>query len=459
MGRKIVIIGGGAAGIDVLELVLRWCRATAGEAPELTLIKREPEGFFSTCGLPFALQGLFPITALELFKPEHYRDQGIDFRTGTEATRINLKERSVRLTTGEELPFDELVIATGSKPFVPPLRGTKLKGVFTLWSREDGERLQAAMAAPETKNAVVIGGGLIGLQAAIAFATQGLKTTIVEMAPQLLPAMLDADMASIVQKRVRTDIAVLLGQQVSALQGEDRVESVLVGAEELPADIVLIAAGMRPNVELARQAGIEIGTCGGIVVDQSMRVKNGQSYLRNVYALGDCTEVLDFVTRRPRLSQLASTALIQARVIANNLRGIGASCEHECTFGPCLSPVVSTIAGLQVGSVGVTSAIARSYSIVIKAGTAIKYTRARYFPSRKLIIAKLLFAADTGKLIGAQLVSEETVPERINELTLAIKAGVTATDLVMRERCFEPSLAMVEDVVVDAAVKAIKREK
>jgi NADH oxidase (H2O2-forming) len=458
MNRKIVIIGGGAAGIDVLELVLRWCRATAGEAPVLTLIKKEPEGFFSTCGLPFALEGLFPLTALELFKPEYYREQGVDFRTGTEATHINVDERTVRLNTGAELPFDELVIATGSKPFIPPLRGTELKGVCTLWSREDGERLKAAIAAEDTKTAVVVGGGLIGLQTTIAFATQGLKTTVVEMAPQLLPAILDADMASIVQKRVRTDIAVLLEQQVSALQGEDRVESVLVGEEELPADIVLIAAGMRPNVELARQAGIEISTRGGIVVDQSMRVKKGQSYLRNVYAIGDCVEVIDFVTRRPRLSQLASTALIQARVIANNLRGIGASYEHECTYGPCLSPTVSTIAGLQVGSVGVTSAIARSYGIAIKAGMAIKYTRARYFPSRKLIIAKLLFAADTEKLIGAQLVSEETVAERINELTLAIKAGVTATELVMRERCFEPSLAMVEDVLVDAAVKALQRE-
>ena len=454
MGRKIVIIGGGAAGIDVLELVLRWCRATGGEAPELTLIKKEQEGFFSICGLPFALDGLFPITALELFKPEYYRDQGIDFRTGTEAKRINLKERSVQLTTGAELPFDELVIATGSKPFIPPLRGTELKGVFTLWSREDGERLKAAMAAEGTRTAVVIGGGLIGLQAACAFATQGLKTTVVEMAPQLLPAILDADMAAVVQKRVRTDIAVLLGQQVSALQGEDRVESVLVGDEYLPADIVLIAAGMRPNVELARQAGMGIGTCGGIVVDQSMRVKKGQWYLRNVYALGDCTEVIDFVTRRPRLSQLASTALIQARVIATNLRGSGASYEHECTYGPCLSPTVSTIAGLQVGSVGVTSTIADRYCIALKAGTATKYTRARYFPSRKLIMAKLLFAADTEKLIGAQLLSEETVAERINELTLAIKAGITATDLVMRERCFEPSLAMVEDVLVDAASKA-----
>jgi NADH oxidase (H2O2-forming) len=458
MGKRIVILGGGAAGIDVLELLLRASKGAEGSAPELTLLKKEHEGFFSNCGMPFALEGLFPLTELELFKPEYYREKGVDFKTGIEATSINLEERSVSLTTGAELRYDELVIATGSKPFIPPLRGTEFEGVFTLWRREDGERLKAAITEEGTSNAVIIGGGLIGLQTAVAFARNGVKTTVVEMAPQLLPAILDADMASVVQKRVRKDITVLLGKQVSAIQGTRKVESVLlVSGEELPAEIVLLAAGMRPNVELARQAGLEIGASGGIVVDQSLRVKKGESYLQNVYALGDCVEVIDAVTRQPRLSQLASTALIQARVVANNLRGGGAPAEYE--YEPCLSPTVATIAGLQVGSVGATSAIARRYSMRVKSGMAIKYTRARYFPSRKLIVAKLLFEAATEKLMGAQLVSEETVAERINELTLAIRAGITASELVMRERCFEPSLAMVEDVIVDAAVKALGPEE
>jgi NADH oxidase (H2O2-forming) len=448
MVKRVVIIGGGAAGIDVLELLLR-AEADA-EQLELTLLKKEPEGFFSSCGLPFALQGLYDIQALVLFEPDFYRDKGVDFRTGIEVTSIDLENGLVRVDTGEEIPYDCLVIATGSKPFIPPIDGTNLEGVFTLWGREDGERIKAVIDAPETSNAVIIGGGMIGLQAAVAFSKKGLRTTIVELVPWLLPTILDPDMASVVQKWLRNDVTFVLGKPVSALRGEQHVESVFVGEEAIPADIVLIAAGMRPNVSIAEEAGIKIGSSGGVVVDRALRVRKGSSYLSNVYALGDCIEVTDAVTKRPRLSQLASTALIQARAVTNNLLGISSSYES------CVSPTVATISGLQVGSVGVTSETAQRYGLKTKAGTAIKYTKARFFPSRKLIVAKVLFEADTAKLIGAQLVSEETVAERINELTLAIKAGITATDVIMRERCFEPSLTMVEDVIVDAAMKVLK---
>ena len=449
MVKKVVIIGGGAAGIDVLELLLRG--KEGAEETEITLIKKETEGFFSSCGLPFALQGMYDIKDLVLFEPNFYIDKGVDFRTGTEVTSIDSENSYVRVDTGEDIKYDYLVIATGSKPFIPPIEGTNLEGVFRLWGREDGERLEAAMDAEETSSAVIIGGGMIGLQAAVVFSKKGIKTAVVEMYSYLLPAILDDDMASIVQKWLRNDVTFILGKPVSAIKGRRHVESVIVGGEDIPADLVLLSAGMRPNVDISKKAGIEVGENGGIVVDQSLHVKKGNSYLNNVYALGDCIEVTDAVTNRPRLSQLASTALIQARVVSNNLLGISSSYE------PCLSPTVATISGLQVGSVGVTSETTQRYGIKTKAGRAIKYTKARFFPTRKLIIAKLIFEAGTEKLIGAQLISEETVAERINELTLAIKAGITATAICMRERCFEPSLTMVEDVIVDAAIKALKQ--
>jgi len=446
MAKEVVILGGGAAGIDVLELLHRG--KEDAEEMEMTLIKKEKEGFFSTCGLPFALQGMYGIKELELIEPKFYIDKGVDFRTGTEVTGINLEDGYVSVDTGEDIKYDYLVIATGSKPFIPPIEGTNLEGVYTLTGREDGERIEAAMNA-NPSNALIIGAGLIGLQTAVAFSKKGINTTVVEMLPYLLPTILDADMTSIVQKWLHKDVAFIFGKPVSAIKGDQKVESVIVEDEEIPADIVLISAGMRPNVDIAMKAGIATGESRGIVTDRSLRVKKGKSYLNNVYALGDCVEVLDAVTSRPRLSQLASTALIQARVVANNILGISSFYE------PCLSPTVAAISGLQVGSVGVTSETARRYGIKIKVGNAIKYTRARFFPGRKLIIVKLIFEADTAKLIGAQVISEETVAERINELTLAIKAGITANEICMRERCYEPSLTMVEDVIVDAAVKAL----
>jgi NADH oxidase (H2O2-forming) len=451
MAKKVVIIGGGAAGVDVLELLLRGKEKS--EDMEITLLKKEKEGFFSMCGLPYALQGMCSLGVLNQFQPDLYRNQGIDFRTETKATSIDLKEQSVHIESGEELSYDYLVIATGSKPFIPPIPGTDLEGVHTLICSRDGERISAALNAGEISSGLVIGGGMIGLQAAIAFSKRGIKTTVIERLPFLLPNLLDADMSSIIKEYLETDITFILGRTVDSIRGNGtnvgrHVESVVAGGEEMPADIVLISAGMRPDIDLARDAGIDIGESGGIVTDRALRVQKGGHYLDNVFALGDCAEVIDAVTFSPRLSQLASTALIQARVVADNILGIGASYE------PCLSPTAASLSGLQVGSVGITTEIARRFGIPVKSGTSARFTKARFFPDKKRIIAKLIFEASSERLIGAQIISEGTAAGRINELTLGIKEGITARDIWMRERCFDPSLAMVEDVLVDAVMRA-----
>ena len=446
MVEEVVIIGGGAAGINVLELLLRGCKDPG--RMEITLLKKEDEGFFSMCGLPFALQGLYSTTLLNLFQPDFYKDKGIDFRTSVEVTGIDLTENHVLLSSGERLSYDFLVIATGSLPFIPPITGANIECVYTIGSSTDGKLLEKAINEEELENALVIGGGWIGLQTAVAFSQKGIATRVVEKRPHLLPALLDGDVASIIKKYLDNDLIFLLGTTVDAIQGSQHVESVKAGVDEFPADIVLISAGMLPNVDISRKAGIEIGESGGIVTDLSLRVKKGSSYLENVYALGDCVEVVDAVTHRPRLSLLASTALIQARVVAHNILG------EPSYYEPCLSPSVANIAGLQVGSVGATSEIAGKYGIPIKVGTSVKQTKARFFPGGKAITAKLIFEASSDKLIGAQIISQESVAERINELTLGIKAGITAKDIWMRERCFDPSLSMVEDVIVDAAINA-----
>jgi NADH oxidase (H2O2-forming) len=335
-------------------------------------------------------------------------------------------------------------------PFIPPIKGANIEGVYTIGSSTDGKLLEKAINEEELENALIIGGGWIGLQTAVAFSKKGITTRVAEKLPYLLPSLLDGDMASIIKKYLDNDLIFLLGTTVDAIQGSQHVESVKAGVDEFPTDIVLISAGMLPNVDLSRKAGIEIGESGGIVTDLSLRVKKGSSHLENVYALGDCVEVIDAVTYRPRLSLLASTALIQARVVAYNILG------EALYYEPCLSPSVANILGLQVGSVGATSEIAGKYGIPIKVGKSVKQTKARFFPGGKAITAKLIFEASSDKLIGAQIISQESVAERINELTLGIKAGITAKDIWMRERCFDPSLTMVEDVIVDAAINAVQ---
>ena len=464
MVKKVVIIGGGIAGIYVLRNLLARRDDVAGGL-DLTLIKRERSGWVSTCGLPFALRGWYGIKRTEINEPKFFLDQGVDFRTETEVTKLSPEDKTITLVTGEELKYDYLVIATGRSPSVPDaVAATELEGIYTFNNETDAERIEAAMEG--AKNAFVRGRGIIGLQAAVAFATRGLKTTVLGGPPSLLPSSLDPDMGDMVKKWLEEQHGIrfiLERKEITAVKGEGgRVKSVVIGegasAKELPADIVVIARGMKPNTKLAADAGIETGESGGIVTDSAMHVKkkSGRSYLKDVFSLGDCTEVIDAITHRPRLSQLASTVVVQAKVVADNiLSDISAQPSLYSICEPCLSPTVAEIGGLLVGSVGVTSEMAARVGIKTLSGEATKLVKARYFPGAKPLTMKLLFEAYTHKLIGAQMVGESTVAERVNELELAIRAGMTAEEMRNTERCYDPSLSLLIDVTIDATEKAI----
>jgi len=451
MAQKMVIIGGGDAGTYTLEAIFKK-GAEVLKQFDITLVKKDKGGSASICAVPFALQGVFPMKDVaEIEPPETFIGHGIDYRTETEATSINLENDTVTLSTIEEIKYDYLVIGTGRKPRTPAIEGTDLDGVFTMSTVEDGEKIAAAMNAPEAKNAVVLGCGTIGLQVALSFLKKGLKTTLVSGHPTPLSSCLDPDMGELVREKVEKEGATFfVGKSVEALKGDGgAVKSVVIEEEEISADIVVISKGMLPNADLAKSAGIEVGETGGIVADQFLHVKKGGEYMTNVYALGDCVEVLDAITLRPRLSQYASSALVQAKVVVNNILGISYSLE------PALSPAVAAIADLQVGSVGITSATAERCGINVVSGKKEKPTKARFYPGRKSMAVKLLFDTYSERLIGAQIISEEMVADRIDGLCNAIRKGMTAKELSRMEKSFDPCVSLHRDVMVDATEKAV----
>jgi NADH oxidase (H2O2-forming) len=460
MTKKIIIVGGGIAGIYVLRNLLAR-KSDVEEEMEFTILKREKSGWVSTCGLPFALRGWYEIERTEINKPQFFLDQGVDFRTETEVTKLNLEENNILLKTGEELKYDFLVIATGRKQFV---KETKLEGVYTFNNEEDAKKIEAALKREGVKTAYIRGRGIIGLQAAAAFATRGLETTVHGGPPSLLPSSLDPDMGDLVKERMEKEgIRFILDRrEITAIKGRKGwVKSVVIGEreeekEEIPADIVIIGKWMVPETDLARKAGVDIGESGGIVTDRAMHVKKGREHINNVYAVGDCTEVVDGITHRPRLNQLASTAVTQATVIADNILsdisgkpGLYSPCEY------CFGPTVADVGGILMGSVGVTTEAASRAGIKTISGKATKLVKARYFPGATPLTMKLIFDAYTKKLIGAQMVGEAGVAERVNELGVAIRAGVTAEEMRNMERCYDPSQALLVDVTIDAATKAL----
>jgi NADH oxidase (H2O2-forming) len=461
MAKKIVIVGGGVAGIFVLRYLLDRKDQVPGGL-DVTLIKREKSGWVSTCGLPFALRGMYGIEKTEINTAKSYLDQGVDFRAEGEVTELNVAENKVVLKTGEELSYDFLVIATGRKQAV---KDTKLNGVFTFNNEEDAVKIEAALQTRSVKYAFVRGRGIIGLQAAAAFAARGIETTVLGGPPSLLPASLDSDMGDLVKERLeKAGIRCILDRrEITAIRGKDGwVRSVEIGEteadkEEIPADIVIIGKWMTPETDLAWTAELDIGETGGIVTDRSMHVKKGGRTLTKVYAMGDCAEVIDGITHRPKLNQMASTAVVQAKVIADNILsdiknqpGLYSACEY------CFSPTVADVGGIVMGSVGVTSDAAARAGLKTISGKATKLIKARYFPGASALTMKLIFDAFSKKVLGAQLVGEATVAERVNELALAIRAGMTAYELRNMERAFDPSLSQLVDVTIDAAENALK---
>jgi len=426
---ELVIIGGGLAGASVASYVRE-------KDPDMgiTLFTKDQYVAYSPRDIPSVLSGdIASFEDLMLHDFSYYKDKGIDLRISTEITAINLEDKSV-IVEGETLGYDQLVIATGVIPDIPQIPGIDKRGVFFIKGIEDGKKVKEAMKS--ARNAVVAGADPLSLEIASAFITSGINTTVVTSSPYLLPQHLDPDMTVIVQNKLESlGIRVITGSPLGSINGPEHVEFVTVGKEVIPADLVILSPGTKPNVSLAKQAGIKIGGTGGIQVDPSMRVTESSS----VYAAGGCVEVIHHITARPTLSMLGGTAVQQAKVVAENI------CGGDATFAPVVNPVVSVVAGLQVGSVGLTSYAAKQAGLAPVEGKAQGLTRAHCYPGGKKIHVKLLFEEE--RLIGAQLISEEGVKERVDALSFMIKSGVTYEQLRHIETCYAPSTSSVVDVL------------
>ncbi len=442
--ERIIFVGAGGAGLTAAFHVAR-------RAPDAQIIvfSKDPVVSYSQCGMPFVLDGkIDSFDRLVIYGPEVFRDLGLDVRTETGIKQLDIDGKAVITDNDERVDYDRLVIATGSKPFVPPVPGADLPGVMALLTLENGRRLGERLK--KAKNVVIIGGGPIGLETAPAFLDAGAKLTIIERMPQLLPSALDHDMAAIVQEHLEQRGArVITGKGVDAINGTDTVESVTCDGETIPADLVLLSAGVRPNADLARQAGIETGITGGILVDEYFRVRRNGAVLDDVLAAGDCAEVRNVITGKPVVYAVGSVANRQANYVGDYLVG------KKKPYPSVLCPTVCVIGDLQVGSVGLTTRGCEQAGVAPVSFKARGHTRARYYPGGKMVDIKLF--ADGERLIGGQVVGEEGTHGRINLLSLAIGKRMTPADLAAAETCYAPPVApMIDPLTYAAEMLALK---
>jgi NADH oxidase (H2O2-forming) len=445
MPRKIVIVGANAAGVDAAVAA----RKTDREA-EITLLTKDGVGAYSRCGLPFVLGGhISSFENLIVYPPSFYQMMKFNLQLGTTATNIDTKAKTVEAETEdgthETLDYDSLILAMGAFPFRLPIEGMDKKGVLTLHTLSDGEKLVQVMQ--KAKAAVVIGSGLVGLEATEAFVERGVKTTVVEMLPSVLPRLLDPDMSSEVQKRFEENgVAFILGKPAGAILGDKKVEAVSVGGEKIPADIVLNAAGVRPNIELAQKAGITIGETHGMKTNNRM-----QTSAEDVYAAGDCAETTHLVTGRPALPLLGSAAVKMGKVAGTNAAG-GYSIYPGTLFS-----WVSRIFHLDVGGVGLTEFWAKQVGMEVVVGKITSKTRADYFPGGLPIKIKIVVEKESKHIVGGQIVGGEEVTQRINALALAIQNNMSVYDLAKADTCYAPSVCEAWEPLVLAAEIALRK--
>jgi NADH oxidase (H2O2-forming) len=447
MARRIIIVGAHAAGCDAAAAA----RLTDREA-EIIMFTNERYAGYSRCGLPFVLGGhIKSFQDLIVFPPSYFKMNKMDLRLEANVTNIDVKSKIVEVQYKdgrvENLQYDSLIIATGARPAVPPIKGREKQGVFVLRTIDDGERIEQAIK--ESKSAVVIGAGLIGLELGVAFVERGLKTTVVELLPQILPAMLDKDVADFVQRDLeRKGLRIITGRSVEEILGDDKVTGVAVSGEQIQADMVVIATGVRGNVELAQKAGLELGETKLIKVNMRM-----ETSVKDIYACGDCVESINIITKRPVVCQLGTTAVRQARVAGTNAAG------GYAIFPGVLGAAVTRLFDLEIGAVGLTEAFAQRAGIETVSMTLSGKTRAGYYPGALPIRVKLVVEKETEKIVGAQIVGGEGVAQRINALSFAILKEMTVKELAKAETCYAPPVSETWDPTILTAQALLKKLK
>lgn len=451
MTRKILIIGCGTAGAAAT-LMARKTDRTA----EITIIQNESLPEYSRCGLPYTINRKIPQFEDVIIHPNSFYTGKLiraDLQLNTEVTKVDVKAKKV--TTKDDqgqtntLPFDALVFATGTQPSVPPIDGLDASHVHRLHTYEDARQLQT-LAKKGTKVAI-IGAGLVGLETAEALHSLGLNVTVIEFLNQVLPAMIDEELGTIVKEQMETKgVTVKLGTAAKAITKSHVLvaDRETQSEEKIPASLVVVATGVRANTALAKESGIKIGERGGILVDNRM-----ETNVKDIYAAGDCAEHLDLVTQQPIVSGLGSIALRQGEVAGANAAG------GKAALPGVLLARTTHLFGLEIAGVGPTRVAAERANLPILAGKFKGMPTAEYYPSDEEVTVKLLANKETGQFLGGQVVGP-CAHQRVNVLSAALSANMTIRQVADLETCYAPPVAPIrEPVTLAAQILALRFEK
>ena len=438
---KLLIIGGVAAGTKTAAKFKRENREA-----EVTLLSKSGDISYAGCGLPYYVGGAIQDKGeLIVNTPQRFSAlTGVEVKTLREAVKILPEEKRVEaknLATGETetYGYDALVIAVGASPVMPPVEGAELPGVFRVRTPGDAVAIREYLEENNVKKAVVAGGGFIGLEMAENLLQKGVAPTVVEAASQILPGVLDPEMAGYVKRHLQQNgVRVLTGTKAQGISGQERAEAVQTSGGSLPCGAVVFSVGVRPNTAFLEGTGIEMQK-GAVVVDEKLRTS-----LPDIYAAGDCALVKNRLTGRPQWSPMGSSANLEGRTLAQALAG------EEKSFAGVLGTAVCRLPGLNVAKTGLTEQAAKAAGYNVETALIVTDDKAHYYPDSSFFAIKLLADRDTRALLGVQVLGPGAVDKICDLGVLAISMGAKLSDLENLDLAYAPPFSTAIHPIVQA---------
>ncbi len=443
------MIGGDAAGMSAASQARR---LKGPDELEIVAFERGHFTSYSACGIPYWVGGDVPDRDQLIARtPEEHRARGIDLRLRTEVTEIDVDRQRVRardVDSGAEswTSYDKLVIATGARPIRPDMPGADAPGVHGVQTLDDGQALIDTLARTRGRRAVVVGAGYIGVEMAEALINRGYEVAVVNRGSEPM-STLDPDMGRLVHEAMEgLGITMVNDAAVTKiLTGEDgHVRAVATDAAEYPADVVVLGIGVRPETTLAAQAGLPLGAHGGLLTDLSMRVRGHT----DIWAGGDCVEVLDLVSGQERHIALGTHANKHGQIIGTNIGG------GYATFPGVVGTAVSKVCDLEIARTGLREKDARRAGLQFTSATIESTSRAGYYPDSNPMTVKMLAERRTGRLLGVQIVGREGAGKRVDIAAVALTARMTVEQMTALDLGYAPPFSPVWDPVLVAARKA-----
>ena len=447
MKTKVVIIGGGAAGPKIMAKLLR----TKEFDCQIDMYTDENMISYSACGLPYYIEGLIEdVNRLIVRRPEQFEELGARVHLNKRCIKIMPDEykilvQDVNDATIEEVEYDKLAITTGARPILPPIKNIHLKNIFTVRKVQDGINIRNKIRESDTKKAVIVGGGYIGIEMLEALYANGIETILIEMNEHIL-SIFDPEMSDLIKEEIvqssNGKVQIITSDAVVAFEGDDKVERIITAnGKVIDADLVIVSVGVIPNTEIARDAGIELGVSNATRVNNRM-----QTNIKDIYAAGDCIENFHLVSKNYAWIPLGSSANKEGRCAAINISG------RYDAFPGVLGSAVTRYNGLSISLTGLNETEAKKYGFDVISSIMTKKDKAGYMPQAENITIKLVVDKRSKKILGAQAIGSGDADKRINTVASAIQADQTVDEFLHLDMTYAPPFSTAVDPLLSAAL-------